>query len=274
MVGTSQVDYEHLLNSLEKEKNQYEKLTRKVAKEEKEIADIRSDYESLKKMLEVDQKRIIREARQQAKQIVESANQKIEQTIRGIQESKADKAKTKKLREKLDHFKSGQEKSLKRESEKKKTADFKVGDHVTIEGQDTHGEVMSIKGKQAQVRFGNLISFIDLKKLRKQKGALPKESKAPSKRIGGIDMTDKISRFNGEVDVRGMRAEEAMSQVDAYIDEALLLGTDQIRILHGKGHGILREVLRNHLKGHSSVADVRDEHVEFGGSGISIVTFR
>jgi DNA mismatch repair protein MutS2 len=83
-----------------------------------------------------------------------------------------------------------------------------------------------------------------------------------------------MARFNGEIDIRGMRADEALVSVDEYIDEALLLGTDQVRILHGKGHGILRDVIRNHLKGHSSIAKTVDEQIEFGGSGITLVTFK
>ena len=87
-------------------------------------------------------------------------------------------------------------------------------------------------------------------------------------------MVEKMTQFNGEIDVRGMRADEALMKVDEYIDSALLLGTDQVRIIHGKGHGILRDVIRTHLKGHSSVERTVDEHIEMGGSGITLVTFR
>lgn len=271
-VGTSQVDYERLLNGLESERNKFEKLTKKLEKEEKEIAQIKKDYESLKQMVDDDRKKLIKEAKVQAKQIVEDANKKIEFTIREIQESKADKLKTKQLREDLDEFKKKQEKALK-EEQKKKAVEFKVGDSVTIDGQDTSGEIMNLKGKQAQVRFGNIISFIDLKKLQKAKYSVKEQERKASK-MGGLNMIEKMSKFNGEVDIRGMRAEEALSRVDEYIDQALLLGTDQVRIIHGKGHGILREVIRTHLKGHSSVAQAVDEHIEFGGSGITLVTFR
>lgn len=274
MVGTSQVDYEHLLNDLEKERNKYQKLSKKLEKEEKEVVSLRRDYESLKEMLEEEQKRLIREAKAKARQLVEDANQRIEGTIREIREAKADKEKTRALRTSLAQFRDSRLAGQQEEKRRKKD-EFGVGDQVTIIGQDTTGEVMHLKGKQAQVRFGNIISFIDLKKLEKRTGGLTSPSpEKKAKKIGGINMTDKMTQFNAEIDVRGMRADEALMRVDEYIDQALLLGTDQVRILHGKGHGILREVIRTHLKGHSSVDRAVDEEVEFGGSGITLVTFK
>ncbi len=274
MVGTSQVDYEHLLNALEKERGKYEKLTKKLEKDEKDVVSIKKDYENLREMLQEEQKRLIKEAKQDAKRIVEEANKRIENTIRGIKESKADKEKTKKLREGLDRYKDNQNKAIEKATAKKKTEEVKIGDSVTIEGQDTSGEVMNVKGKQAQVRFGNIISFIDLKKLKKASVSHQKQEKQRSRKLGGVNLVEKMTQFNAEVDVRGMRAEEALMKVDEYIDSALLLGTDQVRIIHGKGHGILRDVIRTHLKGHNSIGSAVDEHVEMGGSGITLVTFR
>ncbi|RED97517.1 endonuclease MutS2 [Marinoscillum furvescens] len=272
LVGTSQVDYEHLLNSLEKERGSYEKLTKKLKKEEKSIAQIKTDYESLKEMLEDDRKRIIKEAKGKARQIVEEANQRIERTIREIKEHKAEKERTKKLRSNLEAYKSKQKKEEEQAAKRKKQEDLKPGDAITIEGQDTTGEIMHIKGKQAQVRFGNIISFIDLKRLSKTSNRQLKAQEKKSKKIGGINMVDKMAQFNSEIDIRGMRAEEALLKVDEYIDQALLLGSDQVRIIHGKGHGILRDVVRTHLKGHSAVSAMADEHIEMGGSGITLVT--
>lgn len=273
LVGTSQVDYEHLLNSLERERNKFQKITKKLEKEEQEVVAIRRDYQSLKEMLEDDQKKLMREAKLRAKQVVEEANQRVEQTIRGIKESNADKEKTRQLRSNLDRFKDEQQKSAEKEAKKKKAEQIKIGDHVTITGQDTSGEVMNVKGKQAQVRFGNIISFIDFKKLQKTSSRGTTQERK-TKRYGGVNMMEKMMHFNAEIDVRGMRADEALVKVDEYVDQALLMGTDSVRIIHGKGHGILRDVIRTHLKGHSSIDRAVDEHIDFGGSGITLVTFR
>ncbi len=87
-------------------------------------------------------------------------------------------------------------------------------------------------------------------------------------------MIDKRAQFQGELNVIGQRAEEALVNVDNYIDEAIMLGTDMVRITHGKGHGILRDVIRNHLKKHPMVDRTVDEHVEMGGSGVTLVVFK
>lgn len=272
-IGGKQVDYEFLLNDLEKERNRYQQLNKKAAKEEKEISEVRKDYEDVRRLVQEERKDILKQAKLEAKQILLDANRQIEQTIREIKEQKADKEKTKLAREKLEAFKSRKlVDSASKPIEIK--SGFKVGDYVTIKGQDTTGEVMNIRGKQAQVQLGNIISFIDLNKLVKTSVAKTNKPISKSRRIGGINMIDKMAQFNGELDIRGVRAEEALGKVDQYIDNALILGTDQIRVLHGKGHGILRDLIRNHLKGHQSVASAVDEQVEFGGSGITVITFK
>lgn len=271
-IGGGQVEYEFLLNDLEKEKNKYRQLSQKAEKDEKEIASVRNDYESIRKMVQEEKKDIVKKAKLEAKHILEEANKRIEHTIREIKEQKADKEKTRKAREQLEDYKTNKlkEKELPKEAQNA----LKIGATVTIKGQEGLGEIMNIKGKQAQVQFGNIISFIDLKKLEKRAPDTQKESVKAYRKIGGINMLDKMSRFNGELDIRGVRAEEALGKLDEYIDDALVLGTDNVRILHGKGHGILRDLVRNHLKGHQSVSKAVDEHIDFGGSGITVVTFK
>jgi DNA mismatch repair protein MutS2 len=270
MVGTSQVEYEHLLTDLEKEKAKYQKLNKKLDKEEKDALELRTDYEQLRSMVDSERKEILRKAKEEAKFIIIRANKDIENTIREIKESQADKKRTAEARKILE--------SKKADTKPKPQAlipnlpSIKIGDLVTLENQETIGEIMNIKGKQAQVRFGNLISFIELHRLTKSKGQLTKSS--PSKKMGGFNIIDKMSRFSGEIDIRGMRADEALTIVDSYVDDALMLGTDSVRLLHGKGHGILKDVLRNHLKSHPNIATLNDEHIDYGGAGITVVTFK
>ncbi|MEQ8239765.1 MAG: Smr/MutS family protein [Cyclobacteriaceae bacterium] len=270
MVGTSQVAYEHLLTDLEKEKAKYHKLNKKLEKEEKDAMELRADYEQLRSMVDSERKEILKKAKEEAKFIITRANKDIENTIREIKESQADKKRTAEARQKLVDKKA--DSKITEPVVKPKLPLFKPGDAVILENQETTGEIMSVKGKQAQVRFGNIISFIDLNRLKKSKAQIPTSS--PTKKMGGFNMVDKMSRFSGEIDVRGMRAEEALTKVDAYVDNALLLGTDSVRLLHGKGYGILKEVLRNHLKSHPSIATLNDEHIDYGGAGITVVTFK
>lgn len=273
-IGSHQVEYEYLLNDLERERSKFKLLSKKIEKDEKEISEVRKDYEDLRKMVQDERKEIVKRAKIEAKQILDAANKQIEQTIREIKEQKADKEKTIQARGKLEAFKQNRLKDTDHKEKVEEKAVFKIGDMVTISGQDTAGEVMHVKGKQAQVQFGNIISFIDIKKLEKSTSVTVKQKERSYRRIGGINMLERMAQFNGELDIRGVRAEEALGKVDEYIDHALILGTDQVRILHGKGHGILRDLIRNHLKGHQSVSSTVDEHIDFGGSGITVITFR
>ena len=85
------------------------------------------------------------------------------------------------------------------------------------------------------------------------------------------EMSQKRLNFKHDIDVRGMRAEEALEKVSRFVDDAIMLGVSRVRILHGKGNGILRQVIREYLNAYDVVKSCRDEHVEFGGAGITVV---
>ena len=148
---------------------------------------------------------------------------------------------------------------------------MKVGDFVRMKDQEMVGEVINLKSKKAQVRFGNIISFIDLHKLSKTQR---KNEPKAARRSSGISMMDRRADFSDELNVIGLRSEDALMKVDQYIDEAILLGNEQVKITHGKGQGILREVIRNHLKKHPMVESTIDEALEMGGSGVTLVYFK
>ena len=264
-IGSSHVAYDQLLNQLEKEKARYEKLTKKLERDQSDIAKLRKDYEDLRSMLEEDKKRIIKEAKQEANHILESANKDVERVIREIRESKASKIRTKTARQEFD-----QKKSKLEDKPGITSKELKVGDVVQVIGQETSGTIRKIKGKQAEVVFGSLKSIVSTDKLQKANGS-PQISHQKKVRKMGIDISHKMANFSHEISIRGMRADEAISKVETFIDEALLVGVDEVRIVHGKGHGVLRDIVRNIIKGHPSIASVEDEHADRGGAGISIV---
>ena len=90
----------------------------------------------------------------------------------------------------------------------------------------------------------------------------------------GIDLSSKMASFNYELSLQGMRAEEVIEKVESYIDEAILLGVDEVKIIHGKGHGVLREIVRNYTKDHPGIESVSDEHADRGGDGISVIRLK
>ncbi len=264
-IGSSHVAYDQLLNQLEKEKAKYDKLNKKLERDHADIAKVRKDYEDLRGMLKEDKKRILKEAKKEANHILENANKDVERVIREIKESKASKERTKAAREEL-----ANKKSKFQEKPAKSKISLKEGDVVRVVGQETAGTIQKIKGKQAEVLFGSMKSIVSISKLEKAQVA-PQVSYQKKVKKLGLDISQKMANFDHEISIRGMRADEAMNKVETFIDEALLVGVDEIRIVHGKGHGVLREIVRNITKGHPSIASVEDEHADRGGAGISII---
>lgn len=272
-VGSTQVEYDELLGSLEKEKSKYQKLSQSLEKDRDALAKVKKEYESIRDMVGEEKKRIIKSAKTEAKQILDRANKDVERTIREIRENNAAKKQTQKAREILDRKKN----ALKEVAKQPKNVIFNEGDAVKVNGQESVGTIKKIKGKQAEVFFGGIKTIVSIGKLVPAKHTpVNEEQMQHQKRVKklGINLNDKMVHFTHELNLLGMRAEEAMVKVNAFLDEALLLGVDEVKIVHGKGAGVLREVVRNCTKDHSAIESVADEHADRGGAGISIVRFK
>lgn len=151
------------------------------------------------------------------------------------------------------------------------------GDTVRLKGQTTVGTVNQINGKQASVTFGMMKTTVDVKRL--ERAEKPKEDKGQGvisfvSRETQDQIREKHLHFKQDIDVRGMRGEEALQAVTYFIDDAILVGAKRVRILHGTGTGILRQLIRDYLSTHPGVESARDEHVQFGGAGITVVELR
>jgi len=265
-VGKTHVAYDKMLADLEKEKSKYEKLKKKVDRDQEELLKARKEYEDVRNLIEEDKGRIIKEAKGEAKRIIDGANKKIEGVVREIKEKEASKEVVKSIRAGLKQTKASFEVI---NPKKKKT--IKEGDHVVIEGQEMVGEVRKINGNQAEVVFGGLKSIVGINKLEKTIKESPSYERQKKVKKMGIDLSSKMASFSHELSIRGLRADEALSKVESFIDEALLLGMDEVRIVHGKGHGVLRNIVRNFTKGHPGIESIADEHADRGGEGISII---
>lgn len=148
-----------------------------------------------------------------------------------------------------------------------------VGDSVRIEGQSVMGEVLEISGKSAVVSFGLLRTKVAIDRLERVSRAdlkrQDKQMRSPSKSMG--DFGEKRLTFKHEIDIRGLRAEEAMAQVRDFVEQAIVLGVSDIQILHGKGSGILRSQIRDFLKIEPMVTRFEDAHADRGGAGITVI---
>lgn len=270
-VGKKLVSYDRMLAQLDQQKQEVEETQKSLAKREVELTELTEQYEQLKEHMERKEKRILNEAKQQAAQVLKDANKEVERVIREIKEQKAKKEAVKAQRERLEKLRS--ENKVEPEGTWKKTDDDKisVGDYARVKGQDTVGNVVGIKGKDAELQIGALTSFVKLSRLEKvNKKAYKKQGQETGK--SGMDYSSKMADFEAKLDLRGKRAEEVIPILDRWMDEAILLGIPELQILHGKGHGVLREIARNHLSTFKEVASMKDEHVDRGGAGITLVT--
>ncbi|MGC3944845.1 MAG: Smr/MutS family protein [Chryseolinea sp.] len=271
LVGKDLAGFEKLVRSLEKEKQELTERVRKLDRQETELKQSLSRYQSLYSDLESKKKEIITKAKEDASNLLKQTNREIEKTIRHIKENKAEKKETLKVRQNLRTLtdRVGDVEA----PAPKATPTFAEGDRVRIAGQDGSGTILSISGKNATVQFGLIKSTTKLDNL--VKADVPVEKEVASRlRSAGINVLEKRANFSDTLDVRGKRVDEVIGILDQFMDTAILLGVGEVRILHGKGEGVLRKVIRDHLKRYREVASVRDEHVEHGGDGITIVVLK
>jgi len=276
-VGMKQVSLDQLLGQLDSQKIEVDQIQKRIESREKELDETAKQYQELKAHLESKEKAILRDAKETAARLIKTANAKIENIIRGIKESEAEKEKVKSLRAELEAFKVKNLKVEKVQLSKPVQSilkgDVKVGDHVRIKDQGTVGKVIGLKGKHVEIAIGALSSKVKLSRLEKVSRSERKEEvNSPSAR--GVSINDKMLNFSPQLDIRGFRVEAVIPRLEQYIDEAILLGANTLSIIHGKGNGVLRELVRNQLKEYKEVATMQDGHADRGGAGVTIVTMK
>lgn len=276
-IGEERVRYDRLLTQLENEKNQYAGLLKEVKDKDKLLQTRLKEYNQLKETLELTKKRYIQEAKLEAKSLLDQTNKKIESVIREIKEGKAEKEVTKQVRQELQVFKE----EIKPEKTVVKDPEIQViggkieaGDWVRLKDNGAVAEVISIKNKDVEISIGDLKSNVKLSRLEKiSKTEVKKELKAVERR-GNYNTNEKMMDYSSNLDLRGKRGEEILPLIQTFIDEGYMLGVKNLRIVHGKGDGILREVTRNLLKTMPQVGKMEDEHADRGGAGVTLVTLK
>ncbi len=284
-IGVEQVQVDQLLGELEMERKKLADKTKDLTQKQEALQNELEIYKELTSHLDANKRQLMREARAEAKRLVSEANQKIENAIREIKESQADKQKTKESRIAIEKLKTGLQKADKKDQEVgiieevpveyvPESGEIRAGDFVQLKGQGAVGEVLSVQGKSAFVAMGSLKSLIKINRLqrlsRKERRKLQEENtyRPP---MQGIDLVQKRSNFSTNLDLRGMRGEEALAVLENYIDEASMFGVHEVRVIHGKGDGILRRITRDKLKQTAQVRAFQDEHIERGGDGVTLV---
>lgn len=307
-VGGDHITFDRHLREIIRDKRYWEGKRDRIRISEKRLQETLGKYADELDQAEKTRKEILKKAREEADELLRQANRKIENTIREIREAQADKEKTRQAREKLIEFKEMEVKQAaakkdpldtkieKIKSEEKKIREkrqrfgqmepsrkapeepldpsIRTGDYVVMKGQEISGEVLERKGNKVSVQFGYLTTRVSVDKLEK---VAPEKYEASNETNHGTgdyadwDILRRKMQFRPEIDVRGQRAEEALRSVTALIDEAIMVQNRELRILHGKGDGVLRHLIREYLGSVDLVNSFGDEHVDLGGTGVTIV---
>jgi len=314
IVGSDYINADKYLQDIVRDKRYWENKRQNIHQREKQLEETLKRYETELADVKNQRKEIMQKAHDEVKEMMSSANARIENTIRQIKEQQAEKEQTRKARRELEDFKQELEnkakedaeeainrkiEQLKRRQERKadrkakgkaadesaqKTAEvaqriygFEVGDSVRLKGQSTVGTVLEVKDMNAVVAFGSLKTNVKINRLEPAK-AVQRQDDVMTKSTYLSEQTqdtmhNRRLNFMQDLDVRGMRAEEAIQAVTYFIDDALMVGVPKVRILHGTGHGILRTLIRQYLKTVPAIVRLHDEHVQFGGAGLTVVEF-
>lgn len=281
-VGEELLDFDKHLREIARDKRYWEQKRDNIRKQNNKLERLKDEYETAMSEIKTERKNIVTQAKKEAEGIIKNANAQIERTIKEIRESQADKEKTKQARQALEKKRKGIESKVESQKPKVKNKQsamdswqLAVGSKVQMEGQGTYGEILEISGKNALVAFGQMQIRVKLNKLKSVSDSQYKQQEKSRIRKSVSNVSEHIrqssSTFNGELDVRGMRGDEAIAAVTAFIDEATINRANRLRILHGTGHGILRSLIREYLSSRHSVVDFHDEQIQLGGSGITVV---
>ena len=323
--GEEFVGIERNLRKIARNRKALDEKLERIRHTDRTLESITDRYQKELQDIQKQKKEILDAARKEAQEIIAGANRQVENTIRTIRESQAEKESTKEARKELQGFmgllaaRKEQEQKEKDEyiekkirqldarrerqrqrSEKKadrmqqaeqqremeekarmdafRNAPLKVGEKVRVKSNGMVGEVIRVSEKAVQVTIGNIVSKLPSDKLERIssnefKTAVKAETRNVSKLKIDSSVSERKLNFKTELDVRGERVSDALDQVTRFIDDALMLAVPSVRIIHGKGTGALREEIQRDLRTVPGGLSVSDEHIQFGGTGVTIVNF-
>ena len=302
--GSEFVGMERNLRKIARNRRQLDEKLQKIKHTDKTLEGLTEKYQQELEDIRRERKDILDEARKEAEAIVKGAGAQVEKTIRQIKESQAEKEQTKAARAELQGFigalqesKSRQQKARdeyiarkinKLESRRSKKAAsheapvapkaeaLKVGEKVRVQSNGMVGEVTRVSGKNVTITVGNISSTMKADTLERISSSEFREQsrklfKQPRQQFDTSVSARKLN-FSPELDIRGARLADALDIVTHYIDDAIMLNMGSVRIIHGKGTGVLHEEIQKYLRTVPGVASVKDEDIRTGGSGVTIVT--
>lgn len=310
--GSDHINIERQLREIARDRRYWEQKRDRIRIADRKVEELETSYAEQLSRIKAERQQIIREAKEEAQRLIADANRQIENTIRTIRESQAEKELTRLARKELDDVRERTARDEAAEAERSARVDremerierrrqrreerkaaggksesaevvekqiprvIEIGTKVRIKNQDGVGEVQEVKGKKATVAFGHILTTVALDRLEAVSNAEYKRQTRPTtaRTVVSVDVSQRKLNFKDNIDVRGMRAVDALEAVQSFIDDAIMVGIGSVSILHGKGTGALKEEIRRYLRTVPDVATAADEHADRGGAGITVVTFR
>lgn len=306
-VGKDQVYFDKHLRDVLRDKKYIEEKRIKIKQSEKKLGELMNQLVSELSSIDKERKEILKQAKSDAAELLSTVNKKIENAIIEIRKVQAEKEQTKIVRNTIDELKKNisiskvpdddkilkkiefinnrknrlqqkkQEKEIiKTENPVNIAQELKIGDYIKIKDKAVVGEVIEIGETNLVVALGNLFTTIKKESVEcmDQTDEIIRQKKKAKQASNIIShMHQKVNEFSTSIDVRGMRGDETLLRIAEYIDEAVMLNMSEVRILHGKGYGILRRLIRNYLKTVDAVRSFTDEQMQLGGDGITVVIF-
>ena len=323
--GEEFVGIERNLRKIARNRKALDEKLERIKHTDKTLESITDKYQKELQDIKKTKKEIIDQAKKEAEDIIRSANRQVENTIRTIKESQAEKETTQEARKELSGFMSLL--AARKEQEKKEKDDYierkikqldarkerqklrkaqkadekseaearealaeqqrqeafrsaplKAGEKVRVKSNGMVGEITKVSGKAVVVVIGNISSKMPLDKVERiTSNEFKTAVKESSRHVSAVKVDSSISErklnFKTEIDIRGARLNDALEQVTRYVDDAIMLGIGSVRIIHGKGTGVLRDEIQKLLRTVPGVSSAKDEHIQFGGSGVTVVTF-
>ncbi|MBE6189637.1 MAG: endonuclease MutS2 [Rikenellaceae bacterium] len=307
--GSDHINLEKQLREIARDKHYWSQKRDRIRQTDRKVEELEQNYSEQLQKIRQERQEILRKAKEEAEALIAGANRQIEHTIRTIREAQAEKELTRLARKELDDYRAEVEKAetkareeeVQREIERierrrqrreerkaqqgekrpteaapqEKPREVEVGSKVKMVGQAVVGVVQAVQGKRAQVAFGQMLTTVNKALLTVVSNNEYREATRPTtaRTVYSSEISERKLNFRDHIDVRGMRAAEALEEVRDFIDDAVMVGIGTVTILHGKGTGALKEEIRRYLRSVREVASATDEHADRGGAGITIVTF-
>ena len=323
--GEEFVGIERNLRKIARNRKALDEKLERIRNTDKTLENITDKYQKELQQIKQLKKEIIDQAKKEAEDIIKGANRQVENTIRTIKESQAEKETTQEARKELQGFMSllaakkekeqkekddyierkikqldaRKERQKQRKAQKAddkaaqemreqiaeqkrieafRSAPLKAGEKVRVKENGMVGEVTKVSAKAVVVAIGNISSKMPLDKVERiTSNEFKSAVKETSRPVSAVKYDSSISErklnFSTEIDLRGERLNDAIEKVTRYVDDAIMLNISSVRIIHGKGTGVLRDEIQKLLRTMPGVASARDEHIQFGGTGVTIVTF-